>query len=178
MKYLIVIDMQNDFIDAALGTKEAVAIVPNVKNIIKEYRKPNHKIIFTRDTHGNDYSDTQEGKMLPVPHCIENTHGWQISAELEVLQEDLIINKPTFGSLKLADYLFEINNTENIEDIVLVGLCTDICVISNAMLLKAALPEVPVYVNAQCCAGVTPESHENALKAMTMCQINILNNKS
>lgn len=94
------------------------------------------------------------------------------------MQEDLIINKPTFGSLKLADYLFEINNTENIEDIVLVGLCTDICVISNAMLLKAALPEVPVYVNAQCCAGVTPESHENALKAMTMCQINILNNKS
>lgn len=178
MKYLIVIDMQNDFIDAALGTKEAIAIVPNVKNIIKEYRKQNHKIIFTRDTHGNDYSDTQEGKMLPVPHCIENTHGWQISGELEVLPEDLIINKPTFGSLKLAEHLSEINNTENIEDIVLVGLCTDICVISNAMLLKAALPEVPVYVNAQCCAGVTPESHANALKAMTMCQINILNNKS
>lgn len=171
MKYLIVIDMQNDFIDAALGTKEAQAIVPAVRDKILEYRNSGNTVIFTRDTHQTDYLDTQEGRKLPVPHCIINTEGWQISAQLPVLSNDLIIDKPTFGSTELAKYFAEPKNTESIE---LIGLCTDICVISNAMLLKAALPETPICIDAKCCAGVTPESHSNALQAMRMCQIDII----
>lgn len=173
MKYLIVVDMQNDFIDAALGTKEAVAIVPNVKAKIAEYRQSGNKVIFTRDTHDENYIKTQEGAKLPVPHCIEGTFGWQISTQLDVLPEDLVIDKPTFGSIKLSEYFAKLNDVEAIE---LVGLCTDICVISNAMLLKATLPEVPISIDAHCCAGVTPASHQNALNAMNMCQINIINN--
>ena len=173
MKYLIVVDMQNDFIDAALGTKEAVAIVPNVKAKIAEYRQSGNKVIFTRDTHDENYMKTQEGAKLPVPHCIEGTFGWQISTQLDVLPEDLVIDKPTFGSIKLSEYFAKLNDVEAIE---LVGLCTDICVISNAMLLKATLPEVPISIDAHCCAGVTPASHQNALNAMNMCQINIINN--
>ena len=164
--------MQNDFIDAALGTAEAVAIVPYVQEKIRECRKNGGTVIFTRDTHREDYMQTQEGRKLPVPHCIQDTAGWQISDKLQVLPEDLIIDKPTFGSTELAQRMAGLQDVESIE---LVGLCTDICVISNAMLLKAALPEVPVAVDARGCAGVTSESHANALQAMTMCQIDILN---
>ena len=171
-KILVAVDMQNDFIDGVLGTKEAEAIVPAVKNKIAGF---DGQVIFTRDTHGENYLDSSEGKNLPYPHCIEGTDGWKISAELTVKAEDVIFNKPTFGSLELMNYLIQMHDREGIESIVLVGLCTDICVISNAMLLKAALPEVEIIVDASCCAGVTPESHKNALNAMKMCQIKVEN---
>ena len=170
MKLLIVIDMQNDFIDGALGTKEAVKIVPNVAAKIREYRESGGTVVFTRDTHQKNYLQTQEGKNLPVVHCVEGTAGWQISEKLEV-GGSRVFNKPAFGSMELAEYVFGLENLEKIE---LAGLCTDICVISNALLLKAKLPEVPVFVDSSCCAGVTPESHQNALNAMKMCQIGIL----
>ena len=171
-KILIVVDMQNDFIDGSLGTPEAVAILPNVKNKIESF---NGKVIFTRDTHTENYLNTSEGKNLPVPHCIKDTHGWQIAdALLPYTQDAVVIDKPTFGSLALAEYLTKENEAEPIGEITLIGLCTDICVISNAMLTKAALPEVTVSVDASCCAGVTPESHDRALDAMKVCQIQIL----
>ena len=170
-KILIVVDMQNDFIDGSLGTKEAVSIVDNV---IAEIAKYDTKDIFaTRDTHPENYLETQEGKNLPVPHCIKGTKGWEICPQLEALREAEAIDKVTFGSEKLGELLQEENRKEQIEDITLVGLCTDICVISNALLLKAFLPETPIIVDASCCAGVTPKSHETALDAMRMCQINI-----
>ena len=176
MKYLVVIDMQNDFINGSLGTKEAEAVVEKVKNKIDSWRQAGGAVIFTRDTHDENYMNTQEGRKLPVPHCLKNTDGWQISAQLSVLPEDLIIDKPTFGSTELAAYFAEMNKQDpsQPEEIQLVGLCTDICVISNAMLLKAALTETPVVADSRCCAGVTPESHQNALAAMKMCQIDII----
>ena len=172
MRLLIVIDMQNDFIDMALGTKEAVAIVPAVARKITEYRSQGNPVVFTRDTHQKNYLQTQEGKNLPVEHCIEGTKGWQISEKLDVA-DSKIFDKPTFGSTDLADYVFSLNNSNNIEEIDVIGLCTDICVISNALLLIAKLPEVPIFFDSACCAGVTPQSHENALSAMKMCQIGI-----
>lgn len=172
MKYLIVVDMQNDFIDGALGTKEAVSIVPFVKEKIEGFEG---KVIYTRDTHKESYMETQEGKKLPVPHCIIDTEGWDICDELSELRCDGIVDKPTFGSTVLAEKMVAKNAKEPIESITLVGLCTDICVISNALLLKASLPEVEICVDARCCAGVTPESHQNALNAMKMCQITIEN---
>lgn len=170
MKVLCVIDMQNDFIDGALGTKEAVAIVDKVKEKIALYRKNGDRIIFTRDTHGEDYLDTAEGKKLPVPHCIKGTDGWQITSELDT-QGCEIIDKPTFGSYELAEAVAQ---TENLEEVELLGLCTDICVISNAMLIKAKVYETPVTVDGAASAGVTPESHLNALESMKMCQIGII----
>ena len=167
---LIVVDMQKDFIDGALGTKEAVAIVPNVLEKIKAF---NGKVIYTRDTHQDDYMQTQEGAKLPVPHCIQGSEGWQIREEL-MLEGALVLDKPTFGSTELGKVLVDMNREEEIASICLVGLCTDICVISNALLVKAFLPEVPVSVDAACCAGVTPQSHLNALEAMKMCQINVI----
>lgn len=167
MKTLIVVDMQNDFIDGALGTKEAVAIVSNVAEKIAEYRKNGYQIIFTRDTHQENYLETQEGRKLPVEHCIEGTKGWEITEKLDVRTEDSIINKVTFGHVWNKAMIQG-------EEIELIGLCTDICVISNALGLKAILPECPISVDARCCAGVTPESHKNALEAMKMCQINIM----
>ena len=167
---LIVIDMQNDFIDGALGTKEAVAIVPGVKEKIENF---DGVVLFTRDTHETYYLDTQEGQKLPVPHCIRDTEGWQIRSELDALRKTEPIDKETFGSTDLAGELVAMNEDNEIESITFVGLCTDICVISNALLAKASLPEVPIIVDAKCCAGVTPESHENALKAMEACQIQI-----
>lgn len=172
MKYLIVVDMQNDFIDGALGTKEAVAILPAVKEKIENF---NGRVIFTRDTHEADYLSTQEGRNLPVEHCIKDSDGWQINAELEALRKENAIDKPSFGSVELAQRLKEYDEKEKIESIELIGLCTDICVISNAMIIKAYLPETPIAVDAACCAGVTPESHENALNAMAVCQIEIKN---
>ena len=173
MKALIVDDMQNDFIDGALGTPEAEAIVSNVKAKIEEYRKDSNAVIFTRDTHSDNYMETQEGRKLPVPHCIEGSDGWQIRAELQQ-EESLIIDKPTFGSYELVDSLRELDEETPLEAIELVGLCTDICVISNAIMVKAAFLEIPVMVDASCCAGVTPASHDNALGAMAMCQIEII----
>lgn len=169
MRILIVVDMQNDFIDGALGTGEAVAIVENVKSKIEKCRANGDTVIFTRDTHFDNYSETQEGRNLPVAHCILGSHGWQISDRLPVGNAK-IFDKYTFGSIKLAEYIAILPDVQEIE---LVGLCTDICVISNALLLKAAMPEVSICVDAACCAGVTPESHNNALEAMKMCQIRI-----
>ena len=169
MKLLIVVDMQNDFIDGALGSKEAVAIVPYVKQTIEEF---DGKVLFTRDTHFADYMDTQEGKNLPVPHCIQDTHGWEIRAELDALRKTEAIDKITFGS---KDLICVIQQEGNVESITFVGLCTDICVISNVMLVKAFFPEIPLIVDAKGCAGVTPESHQNALNAMKMCQVEIQN---
>jgi nicotinamidase-related amidase len=168
---LLVIDMQNDFIDGALGTKEAVAIVPTVKAKIENF---DGTVLFTRDTHETCYMETQEGKNLPVPHCIRGTDGWQIRPELDALRTTEAIDKPTFGSKELGTILTEMNEKDEIGSITLIGLCTDICVISNAMLVKAFLPEVPIIVDSACCAGVTPESHENALKAMQVCQIKVV----
>ena len=169
-KYLIVVDMQNDFIDGALGTLEAVGIVDNVKRLVSSF---DGEVIFTRDTHGEDYMSTREGRYLPVPHCIQGTHGWQITSALNT-DERIVFDKVTFGSVELSDYLASENAREPIESVTLVGLCTDICVISNAMLIKARLPEIDVIVKASACAGVTPESHANALTAMKMCQINVV----
>lgn len=168
-KILIVIDMQNDFIDGALGTKEALAIVPYVKEIIESF---DGKVLFTRDTHFENYMRTQEGSNLPVLHCIKGTEGWQIRAELDALRKTEPIDKLTFGSRDLVDVL---KNETDIESITFVGLCTDICVISNAMVVKAFFPEIPLIVDAKACAGVTPESHKRALEAMKVCQIKVIN---
>lgn len=173
MKFLIVVDMQNDFINGTLGTKEAVAILPAVKEKIKGF---DGRVLFTRDTHEIDYLSTQEGANLPVEHCIKNTDGWQINADLDSLRKEEPIDKPTFGSVALGQLLKAYDTyEEKVESITLIGLCTDICVISNAMLIKSFLPETPVFVDAACCAGVTPESHERALDAMEVCQIKIMN---
>ena len=174
-KILVVIDMQNDFIDGALGTPEAVAIVENVKAKILSYPKEN--VFATRDTHHQYYMDTQEGRNLPVPHCIRGTDGWQIRPEIaELIFPDHIIDKPTFGSTQLAKLMevLERREEDGIE-IELVGLCTDICVVSNALLLKASMPETPISCDASCCAGVTPAKHEAALETMHSCQIQIIN---
>jgi len=170
-KILVVVDMQNDFIDGALGTKEAVRIVDSVIKKIKEYDIKD--IYATRDTHGTDYLSTQEGKNLPVEHCIKGTKGWEIRNEIaELLKDAVIVDKPTFGSIELADLLSKANEKEELE-IELVGLCTDICVVSNALLLKAKMPEVKISVDETCCAGVTVESHKAALETMKMCQISV-----
>lgn len=166
MKTLIVIDMQNDFIDGVLGTPEAQAIVPNVKKKIEEYKARGDEIIFTRDTHQSNYLETNEGKHLPVEHCINGTYGWLIADEVNY-PEHRHINKKTFG-YTLWNYEGEF------EEIELVGLCTDICVVSNALILKAMYPEINITVDASCCAGVTPESHNAALTTMKMCQINVI----
>ena len=169
---LVVIDMQNDFIDGALGTKEAEAIVPKVVDKIKGF---DGRVIFTRDTHGDDYMNTREGKHLPVPHCIRGTLGWEICSKLQEFCKEQPVDKPTFGSVELGEMLVRANEEEAISTITFIGLCTDICVISNAMIAKTSLPEVDILVDAACCAGVTPESHKNALEAMKMCQITIIN---
>ena len=168
MKYLVVVDMQNDFIDGALGTAEAVAIVPYVKSVIENF---DGKVLFTRDTHFENYMETQEGSNLPVPHCIKGTYGWQIRDELDALRKTDAIDKVTFGSKDLVEAF---KNEEDIESITFIGLCTDICVISNVMTLKAFCPEIPIKVDARGCAGVTVESHKTALAAMKMCQVDII----
>ncbi len=160
-KTLIVIDMQYDFINGSLGTKEAQAIVPNVKKKIEEYKADGWEIIFTRDTHYENYLETSEGKKLPVEHCLKGTHGWEIEESLMVPGAELI-DKPSFGWT---------NWNVNSEKIELIGLCTDICVVSNALILKAMYPDAEISVDAGCCAGVTPETHKAALQTMKMCQI-------
>ena len=177
MDVLVVVDMQKDFVDGALGTKEAVGIVPNVVKRIEAGIAKGEKILFTRDTHFENYMETQEGKNLPVPHCIVETEGWQIIPELLPFAEGReVINKPTFGSPMLGNALRRLNEEEEeIKKITFIGLCTDICVISNALLAKGFLWESEVAVDASCCAGVTPESHKTALAAMKPCQITIEN---
>lgn len=175
MKYLVVIDMQNDFITGSLGTKEAQAVLPGVIDKVKNW---DGKVIFTKDTHASDYLNTQEGRKLPVKHCIMGESGWYLAEQLEKIIEESgwkIYNKPTFGSVELASELRDENDREAIDEIEVCGLCTDICVISNALLFKAFMPETPISVDAACCAGVTPESHLNALEAMKMCQITVKN---
>ncbi len=171
MKLLVVIDMQNDFVNGVLGTKEAEKILPNVQKKIREYRSLGYPVIFTRDTHSEDYLTTQEGRNLPVTHCVLGSKGWEIVPQLETGESE-IIDKPSFGSLELARYIDEHYPDTELE---LVGVCTDICVISNAMILKASNPEVKITVDAACCAGVTPESHGTALRAMKACQIAVVN---
>lgn len=182
-KILVVVDMQNDFITGALKNDEALKIIPNVEKKLKDALDNGDEIIFTMDTHEKDYLETEEGKNLPVTHCIDKTNGWEICSELRSIYEkgeyqDRIrfISKETFGSKKLGEYIEEIGRDAEISQIELVGICTDICVISNALLSKAYAPNVPVYVDAACCAGVTPTSHDTAIAAMEACHIHI-NNK-
>ncbi len=168
MKYLIVVDMQNDFITGSLGSRDAEKIVSNVVEKVKNY---DGKVIFTRDTHFEDYLNTQEGRKLPVTHCVKDTFGWEICKELKPYAKT-VIDKITFGSVDLPSVIKDYN--EDIEEIELCGLCTDICVISNAMILKASLPEVTIKVDSSCSAGVTKESHNNALSAMKSVQIEVI----
>ena len=168
MKYLIVVDMQKDFINGSLGSKLAEKIVPEVVEKVKNF---DGKVIFTRDTHFADYMQTQEGKKLPVPHCIKDTDGWQICDELKDYAND-VVDKITFGSVDLPGILKDYGN--EIDEIELCGLCTDICVISNAMILKASFPETKIVVDGKCCAGVSVESHKTALEAMKAVQIEII----
>lgn len=171
--YLIVVDMQNDFVDGALGTPEAQAIVSAVAEHAGAF---DGTVVFTRDTHGADYSSTQEGRNLPVPHCIAGTSGWELAPDLEAIRvrrNAPVFDKPTFGSLDLARWLVEQNDIEPIASIELCGLCTDICVVSNALTIKAHLPEVPLSVSPALCAGVTPAAHDAALTTMASCQVQI-----
>lgn len=174
MKYLIVVDMQNDFIDGTLGTVEAMKIVDKVVKKVRDAQLNGVKIIFTQDTHQLNYPETQEGRNLPVEHCIEGTSGWKLHDSLaQYAENSSVFKKDTFGSKLLAEYLFDSHLKNPIDEIELCGLCTDICVISNALLIKAFLPEAKIIVDACCCAGVTPDTHDNALGVMKICQINI-----
>ena len=170
---LVVVDMQNDFVTGPLGTPEARTILPKVAEKVKNFPG---RVLFTRDTHEENYLESREGKALPVPHCIRGTRGWEICPELETLRKEEPVDKPTFGSTGLGEVLRAADQYgEKIGRITLVGVCTDICVISNALLLRAFLPEAEIAVDAACCAGVTPESHQTALRAMKACQIAIEN---
>ena len=173
MKVLVVVDMQHDFVDGALGSQDAQAIVPAVADKIARYEASGDYIVFTRDTHKENYLETQEGRNLPVPHCIRGTQGWQILGDLHSSVHP-VVDKVTFGSRQLPEILEKTFSGGSMDSIELIGLCTDICVISNAMVLKAFFPEVPILVDAACCAGVSPQSHETALSAMKACQITIL----
>lgn len=170
-KVLIIVDMQNDFVSGSLGTVEAKEIVPGVVEKVKDAKEEETDIIFTRDTHTEEYLHTQEGKHLPVLHCVKGSEGWEIIDCLKPYANDTrVIDKPSFGSLKLAALVADKGYT----DVEIVGLCTDICVVSNALLIKAAAPEARVRVDSSCCAGVTPESHKAALKTMKMCQVEVV----
>ncbi|MDD3142452.1 MAG: cysteine hydrolase [Lachnospiraceae bacterium] len=169
MKHLlVVIDMQNDFITGALGTKEAQAIIANVKRKVEKYLVEGNEVVFTRDTHTTDYLETQEGKKLPIIHGIKETKGWNIIEQLQPYAKK-IFDKPTFGSQELSEYVAK----GDFKYIELIGVCTDICVVSNALLLKATTLEAEISVDSACCAGVTPESHQAALLIMTMCQVEV-----
>lgn len=171
MKYLIVVDMQKDFVTGSLGTPEAQAILPKVEEKIRGF---DGKVVFTRDTHTEKYLSTQEGRFLPVRHCIFGEDGWELEGELEEIclkKQGVIFDKPSFGSLALAEFMRSESTIEDVESIELCGICTDICVVSNALILKAALPETPICLDASCCAGTTPENHAAAINTMKCCQI-------
>lgn len=184
MKVLIVVDMQNDFITGSLGTKEAQAIVPNVVKKLKAYyNDDNYAVIFTKDTHHSNYLSTEEGKHLPVEHCINGTKGWLLESTvieaiinpLEALRNIYFICKRTFGAIELSNYLYNFIN-QDYESVELVGLYTDTGVISDAIICKSTLPNVPIIVDASCCAGSTPEAHKKALELMRdSLQINVIN---
>lgn len=171
-KVLIVVDMQKDFIGGSLGTEEAKAIVPNVREKIEEYRNNGDVVLFTRDTHYENYLETQEGRNLPVEHCIKGTSGWEIENTL-VKENDIIVDKRTFGYDGWKE-IFRKYHLDDVDSIELIGLCTDICVVSNALILKAMYPETKMIVDSNCCAGVTLESHNAALATMKMCQISVV----
>lgn len=174
-RFLIVVDMQNDFIDAALGTPEAQAIVPAALDRIRAAREAGETIIATLDTHTADYMNTSEGKKLPVPHCIAGTDGWKIRTEImDAMGDAVLVEKPTFGSVRLPQVVAELAEDPSAMTIELIGLCTDICVVSNTLLLKANFPEADIRVRAACCAGVTPEKHLAALETMRSCQIDVI----
>lgn len=195
-KVLVIVDMQNDFVDGALGTPEAQAIVPKVADYIRAHADKDTVLVFTKDTHDVDYMFTQEGKHLPVAHCIKDTHGWELAPAIQEALYDVrnqyhsfdsyfpyitdhIVCKPSFGSLDLVNLLYVLDDDTgmqpgDIAEITLMGLCTDICIFANSVLAKTTLPEIPVRVVADCCAGVTPESHQRALDAMKMLQIEII----
>lgn len=171
-RFLIVVDMQKDFVDGALGTREAVAAVPAA---VKKIRDSDGKIFVTYDTHGEDYLRTAEGKKLPVPHCIRGTEGWQLDKSIAAALRDkeyAAVEKTTFGSMDLPRLIEKAAEGEDFS-VELIGLCTDICVVSNALLLKASFPEMSVSVDSECCAGVTPQLHEAALATMRSCQIEV-----
>jgi nicotinamidase-related amidase len=174
-KILVAVDLQNDFIDGALGTKEAEAIVPAAAARIREWREDGAEIFATLDTHEENYAETQEGKRLPVAHCIRGTEGWKLNPVIrEALGDCILVEKPTFGSIRLPELIREKIGDGKGATIELIGLCTDICVVSNALLLKAAFPEATIQVSSGYCAGVTPEKHKAALETMASCQIDIL----
>ncbi|MBR1852542.1 MAG: cysteine hydrolase [Lachnospiraceae bacterium] len=191
-KVLVVVDMQEDFTRGALRNEEGIKIIPKVAEKIQKARAEGTAVIFTRDTHTDAYMQTEEGKNLPVPHCIRDTDGWQIVSELASEEKervlntadgnvvygnetgDRVIDKETFGSVVLGETLRDMNQTEEIREVEFVGLCTDICVISNALLAKAFLPNAHIKVDSGCCAGVTPESHETALQAMRACHVEVV----
>ena len=171
MKALIVVDVQNDFISGALGTAEAQEMLPR---LVEKVRHFDGAVFMTQDTHGQDYLQTQEGKRLPIPHCIKGTEGWEFPAALEALRKEknaAVFEKPCFGSTRLVEELVKLYTDGTLESVELVGICTDICVVSNALMLKAALPELPLHLDAACCAGVTVQKHEAALDVMESCQI-------
>lgn len=174
-KFLIVVDMQNDFIDGALGTPEAQAIVDAAVALIRARRQEGWQAIATLDTHGENYLDTAEGKKLPVPHCIRGSAGWELNGKIrDALGDAVLVEKPTFGSVRLPGIIRERTAPGDGIVIELIGLCTDICVVSNALLLKAAFPEAEICVDVGCCAGVTPEKHRAALETMRSCQIGMI----
>lgn len=174
-KFLVVVDMQDDFVYGALKNQEAIKIVPSVVEKIKEY---DGSVYLTRDTHKKNYMETQEGQLLPVPHCIAYSDGWEFIDQIEEMRYKSgfkVFQKDTFGCVNLAIELRAEHIKQSIEEIELIGVCTDVCVISNALLLKAYMPDVPIVIDASCCAGVTPESHRNAIVAMENCQIKVIN---
>lgn len=185
MKALIVVDMQNDFIDGALGSPEAQAVVPHVVAKMQEMAGTETFLFYTQDTHHEDYLNTQEGKFLPIPHCIENTDGWLINKEIFNVGRDFlfannqydvpIATKESFGNVFFGRAMAHLAEREGIDEIVMVGVCTDICVVSNALIFKALMPEVKITVDASCCAGTTPENHKAALQIMKSCQVNVIN---
>ncbi|MBQ6946286.1 MAG: cysteine hydrolase [Ruminococcus sp.] len=174
MKHLlVVVDIQKDFVDGALGTAEAVAIVENAAKKIREF---DGEIFVTYDTHFENYMETAEGAKLPVPHCIKGTEGWELNADIAdalANKKYTVVEKITFGSTELPELVKKAVGDEDF-DVTLIGLCTDICVVSNALILKANFPEKEVYVDAACCAGVTVDTHNAALATMKMCQINVI----
>lgn len=190
-KVLVIVDMQNDFVDGALGTPEAQAIVPKVADYIRTHADKDTVLVFTKDTHEVNYMDTQEGKHLPVAHCIKDTYGWELAPAIQEALYDVrgkydscdtyfpymadhVITKPSFGSLDFVNLLYALDDDYGIDEVTLMGLCTGICVLANSQLAKATLPEVPIRVVEECCACVTPDSHKTAIDAMRLCQIEII----
>ena len=172
MDVLIVVDVQNDFVTGSLGTKEAQSIIPRIKKKIESYNRSDAIVIFTKDTHGDDYLETAEGKKLSVKHCVKGTEGWELVPALKSEEElNFVICKHTFGYNNWKKFHHNFRYKPNIE---MVGLCTDICVVSNALILKALYPECNITVDASCCAGSTPEKHKAALEVMKSCQIDII----